>query len=106
MTPDRETKKWLRTAADERAAAAGMRFDLERGEFACNWIETHCRLYEGEFAGQPMMLLPCWREFFMRLYSWVRWSDEWDQWIRRFTHATWWGAKKNAKSPDCAAHNL
>jgi phage terminase large subunit-like protein len=103
---DRETKKWIRTAADERAAAAGMRFDAERGEFACEWIETHCRLYEGERAGEPMILLAAWRDFFMRLYGWVRWSDEWGRWIRRFTHATFLGAKKNGKSPNCAAHNL
>lgn len=106
MSIDRETKKWIRTAADERAALAGMRFDAERGEFVCRWIETNCCLYEGELAGQPVVLYPAQREFFMRLYGWVRWSDEWDQWIRRFTHASFWGAKKNGKSPTIAAHNL
>lgn len=106
MTIDADTRSWLRTAADERAALAGMRFDVERGEFACDWMESHLYLYEGECAGQPMILLPCWRDFFMRLYGWVRWSSEWNQWIRRFTHASFWGAKKNAKSPNCAAHNL
>lgn len=83
-----------------------MRFDRERAEFAVNWKEKYLCLYEGEYAGQPLVLLPCWREFFMRLHGWVRWSDEWGQWIRRYTHGSFWGAKKNAKSPGCAAHNL
>ncbi len=106
MTPDRETKKWLRTIADERAADAGMRFDLERGEFACQWIENHCCLYEGDLAGEPLILLPFQRDFIMRLFGWVRWSDEWGQWIRRFTHAAFWASKKQGKSPLAAAYNL
>lgn len=106
MKIDSDTRAWIRNAADEKAARAGMRFDAERGLFACDWMEGHCHLYEGEFAGQPLKLLPCWRDFFMRLYGWVRWSDEWDAWVRRFNHAAFWGAKKNAKSPNCAAHNL
>lgn len=101
-----ETLDRVRTAADERAVRAGMRFDAERAAFGCTWIETYCRLYEGDKAGEPLVLLPCWREFFEVLYGWVRWSDEWQDWIRRFTHASFWGAKKNGKSPCAAAHNL
>ncbi len=103
---DRDTKDWLRTAADERAAADGMRFDGERGEFVCSWIETYCCLYEGERAGHPLTLYPAQREFVMRLFGWVRWSDEWGAWIRRFVRAGLWMAKKNGKSPLAAAYNL
>jgi phage terminase large subunit-like protein len=106
MDIDHDTKNWIKNAADERAAAAGMRFDVERATFACNWIEEHCCLYEGERAGQPLRLYPAEREFISRLYGWVRWSDEWQQYIRRFTHATFLAAKKNGKSPLAAAHNL
>lgn len=106
MSTDADTRAWIRTAADERAAAAGMRFDVERGQFACDWIESHCCLYEGEHAGEPMQLYPAQREYFMRLYGWVRWSEEWQQWIRRFTHTTYLASKKNGKSPMAAAHNL
>jgi phage terminase large subunit-like protein len=106
MDIDHDTRQWLRTAADERAARDGMRFDVERAEFACNWIEENCCLYEGEHAGQSIKLYPAQREFFMRMYGWVRWSDEWQQWIRRFTHITFLAAKKNGKSPAAAAHNL
>jgi phage terminase large subunit-like protein len=107
MAPiDADTRSMIRTAADERAAAAGMVFDAERAAWACDWIETHCCLYEGDRAGQPLILLPCWRDFFQRMYGWMRWSDHWGQWIRRFTHAAFWGAKKNGKTPCAAAHNL
>jgi phage terminase large subunit-like protein len=106
VSTDRETRKWVRTAADERAARAGMRFDPERAAFACTWVESHCCLYEGDRAGEPLILLPFQREFVSRLFGWVRWSDEWGAWVRRFTHAAFWAAKKNGKSPLCAAVNL
>lgn len=106
MTIDPDTQAWIRTVADEKAADDGMRFDVERAEFACNWIESHCCLYEGALAGQPLKLLPFQREFVSRLFGWVRWSGEWGGYIRRFTHAAFWAAKKNGKSPLCAAVNL
>lgn len=103
---DAATAGWIRTVADERAVAAGMLFDAERAAFACDWIETHCCLYEGDRAGLPLKLYPAQRDFVSRLYGWVRWSDEWGQWVRRFTHATYLAPKKNGKSPLAAAHNL
>lgn len=102
-----DTKDWLRNAADERAAKAGMIFDAERGVFVCNWIEENCYLYEGsQFAGKPMRLIPYQREFVMRLYSWVYWSEEWNDYIRRFTKANLLCAKKNGKTPLMAANGL
>ncbi|OWK34955.1 Phage terminase large subunit [Fimbriiglobus ruber] len=84
----------------------GMRFDHERAKFVVDWIEEYCRLYEGDKAGEPLVLLPAWREAFMRLHGWVRFNDEKDCWVRRFTHFAFWAAKKNGKSPCAAAHNL
>lgn len=104
--PDRETKKWCRTAADERAVRSGMRFDAERGKYACRWIEQYLCLYEGSKAGENIELLPYQHEFLMRLFGWVRWSGEWDGWVRRFTHAALWASKKNGKSPLAAAVGL
>ena len=101
-----ETAAWVRTAADERAAKAGHRFDPERAAFACDWIERYCCLYEGDRAGEPPELLPFQRDFLSRLFGWVRWSDEWGEWVRRFTHGAFGGAKKNGKSPLAAAVNL
>lgn len=107
MKPDKDTRAWIRTVADERAAAAGMRFSPKLATRVVDWIETNCYLYEGDKAGQPLKLLPAWREFFMRLYGWVwRSPDHNNEWIRRFNKASFWGAKKNGKSPCCAAHNL
>jgi phage terminase large subunit-like protein len=103
---DADTKKWIRTPADEKAAAAGMVFDGERGQWVCDWIETNCCLYEGDRAGMPLALYPAQRDYLMRKYGWIRWSDEWNAWIRRFTHTAYWAAKKNGKSPLCAAENL
>lgn len=100
---DAVTKKWIRNKADERAARAGCRFDEERGEFVCNWIETYCCLYEGDLAGQPLKLLPWQRDFVMRLFGWVQWSEERACWIRRFTKSSLWAAKKNGKTPFIAA---
>lgn len=100
------TRAMIRTAADERAVAAGCRFDGERAAFVCDWVETYCRLYEGDKAGEPFLLLPFQRDYLSRLFGWVRWSDEWRQWVRRFTHGAFWGAKKNGKSPLAAAVNL
>jgi phage terminase large subunit-like protein len=106
VSVDADTKDWILTPADERAAAAGMRFDGERGVYVCDWIERHCCLYEGAHAGQPLELMPYQREFVMRLYSWVWWSDEWGEWVRRFRAASLWCSKKNGKSPFLAANGL
>lgn len=103
---DADTRAWIKTIADEEAAASGMVFDAERGEFVCDWIEENCCLYEGDRAGELMRLYPAQREFLMRLFSWVQWSDEWGQYVRRFTKAAYWAAKKNGKSPLAAAVNL
>ncbi len=98
--------KWVRNKADEHAVAAGMQFNEKRGQAVCDWIESYCCLYEGEFAGQPLKLMDFQRDVVMRLFGWVRWSDEWGQWIRRFTHGGFWAAKKNGKSPFLAALEL
>ena len=102
----RDTRAWIRCEADEAAVKAGMFMDLERGEQVCEWIESNCCLYEGSRAGEPLKLLPAWREFFIRLFGWVRWSVKWDGWVRRFTRFGFWAAKKNAKSPCLAALNV
>lgn len=107
MTTDTDTAAWVRDAADERAVrVGGCRFDGERGEFVCNWVETYCCLYEGSMAGEPIHLMPYQRDFLMRLFGWVRWSEEWNQWVRRFTRASLWCPKKCGKSPALAAIGL
>lgn len=54
--PDELTTRWCRNAADERAAANGCRFDLDRACWAVWWMERFCRLYEGEWAGDNIVM--------------------------------------------------
>lgn len=56
---DAATQAWIRNKSDEAAAANGCTFDVERAVFVVNWIESVCRLYEGEWAGQPLILRGC-----------------------------------------------
>ncbi len=92
------TRDWIRNPSDERAAENGCRFDEERAQFAVDWIEGYCRLYEGEHAGQPLILHDDWqRECTMRIFGWVRWSDHWKREIRRFRKASIYIAKKTRR---------
>jgi len=72
MTDD-ITTSWIRNESDERAARAGYRFDVERAAYTAWWIERYCRLYEGDWAGEPLILrgawdfdwhLPIWEPFY------------------------------------------
>jgi len=106
MTIDPVTNRWIRNAADERAARDGCRFDEGRGQFVVDWLQRYCVLYEGERAGQPMMLGDWQFDATMRLYGWVRHSPRWNREVRRFKQASIWIAKKNGKSPTLAAWGL
>jgi len=53
---DDRTQLWIRNESDVRAQAAGCRFDEARGAWTVWWIERYCRLYEGEWAGAPLVL--------------------------------------------------
>lgn len=98
VTPDRETRSWIRDAADERAARAGYRFDPERAAHAAAWIQRTCRLYEGEHAGQLLELRDWQLEATLRLFGWVRHSNDWGREVRRFRRASIWVPKKNKKA--------
>jgi phage terminase large subunit-like protein len=147
---DPATAAWTRNPADERAAAAGCRFDAERGAYTVWWVERYCRLYEGEQAGEPLLLRGChecgtyglpashefpewddaaraagleraaryaacvaaghaldWQyECTMRLFGWIRYSERWKRFIRRFTQGIIFIGKKNKKTPTIAAIGL
>lgn len=103
---DALTKDWIRNAGDDKAAAAGCRFDMERARHAVDWIEDKCYLYEGECAGKRIVLQPWQKDFVMRFYGWVKFSPDWNREIRRFSKASVWVPKKNGKSPLLAANGL
>lgn len=101
--PDRVTRQWVRNASDELAVKNGCRFDEERAAFAAGWIQAHCHLYEGEAAGQLLELRDWQLDATLRLFGWVRFSEDWGREVRRFRRASVWVPKKNKKSPTLAA---
>ena len=102
MNPDKITKSWIRDASDEYAISKGCWFDEDRGNFVVKWMYDYLRLYEGEAAGQPLELLDWAYDVTMRMFGWVRQSDEWGKTIRRFRKACIYISKKNGKSPTLA----
>lgn len=100
------TIRWIRNSSDERAAQEGMRYHEKSGQFVVDWVQKHCILYEGAMANTPLICEDWQYEYFMQLFGWMRHSEEVGRWIRRFTHAGVWIAKKNAKSPTLAATGL
>lgn len=103
---DAVTRRWIRNAVDERAAQEGCKFDEERGLFTVDWVQDFCTLYEGDKAGQPMLLDDWQFEYFMQVFGWVRFDQEIGRLVRRFKRASIWIPKKNAKSPTLAATGL
>lgn len=140
---DAVTAAWIRNPSDEAAVRNGCRFDVIRGSYTVWWIENVCKLYEGEQAGEPVVLRGCgqcdyelptiydwdedgeaicierarlhaecvaaghfidWQyECTMRVFGWVKWSDHWQQEIRRFRRSKIYVPKKSKKSPTLAA---
>lgn len=99
---DEPTRRWIRNAADERAAADGCRFNEARGEIVLRFAEQCLTLYEGEAAGKPLVPMPWQVDVTMRLFGWERYSERWGRWVRRFTQASIWCPKKQGKSPTLA----
>ena len=104
---DATTRKMIRNKADEAAARNGCRVDLSRGQFVIDWLQEYAFLYEGERAGKPMELMK-WQknDLIMPLFSWVKFSKDFDREVRRFRKAGIWIPKKNGKSPTLAGLNL
>jgi phage terminase large subunit-like protein len=103
---DSVTRQWIRNPSDEAAARNGYRLDEERGQFVITWIEKYLCLYEGDSAGQPLKMMPWQQDITIRLFGWVKHSEEWGREIRRFRKAGFWLPKKSGKSPILAAWGL
>jgi phage terminase large subunit-like protein len=97
--PAKVPKKWVRTKADEQAVDAGCRFDESRGLHVVEFARQHLKLYEGECAGRPFEPMPYQVDLAMRLFGWVKWSERWNRWVRRFRQLSFFAAKKNGKTP-------
>ena len=115
-TLPRETRAWIKTEADERAAIEkGCRFSEARGMFVVDWIENNCILYEGVPDGTPMTVDDWQYEMYMQGFGWLQFDEEWASrrpkdpsfgWVRRYTVISGWIPKKNAKSPTLASTGL
>jgi phage terminase large subunit-like protein len=112
---DTQTKLWIRNESDRIAVKNGCRFDLALAQYAVNWIEANCYLWEGVPANTKITLEDWQYDFVMRLFGWVRPMQpnephydkpEGRRWCRRFTKASVWIPKKNAKSATLAAVGL
>lgn len=109
-----ETKRWIRNAADERAAYEhGCRFSEASGMYTVNWMENNCILYEGDKAGEPISIEDWQFELEMQLYGWKWFDEHWAQklgeefgWVRRYRKGSVWVSKKNAKTPTLAANGF
>lgn len=70
------------------------RFDLKLGNHAIEFIETFCRHYEGELAGQ-LVKLDLWQKAFIQtLFGWIDRKTK----LRRFREFMLLVARKNGKS--------
>ncbi len=106
MTLDTTTKRWIRNASDEKAAAAGYVFDESWGQFVVDWMYDHLCLYEGDCAGQPFECVDWQYDVTMRLFGWKHYSEHWYRDVRRFRKAGIWVPKKCKKSPTLAGWGL
>jgi phage terminase large subunit-like protein len=88
------TRQWTRSAADERAVAAGCYFDLAAADRVRQFAFQFCRHAEGNFGGQPFELLDWqWQNIIGPLFGWKTAAG-----IRRYHKASVWIAKKNGKT--------
>ncbi|HEY1603863.1 MAG TPA: terminase TerL endonuclease subunit, partial [Pirellulales bacterium] len=93
---DRLTRRWIQSAADERAARDGCRFDERAADHAASFFPRFLRHSKGRFAGQPFELLDFQRDQLVKpLFGWKLPGK---QALRRFRKAYVEWAKKNGKS--------
>lgn len=99
---DRHTELWTRSPADERAVAAGCRFDPAAADRVREFFRLFLRHSKGEWAGKPFELLPWqWEGVVAPLFGWKRPDG-----TRRFRRAGVWVPKKNGKSALCSGLSL
>ena len=87
MKIDTLTRRWIRNESDERAAANGCWFDEARAEHVITFAERFLCLYEGDYAGQPLIPSDWQIECGSRLFGWVRFDEDWGREVRRFRKA-------------------
>lgn len=99
---DKATKRWIRNESDEKAVANGCRINEASGQFVVDWARENLVLWEGEWAGQPLIASDWQYDCTMRLFGWVVSSERWGRKVRRFREALVGKPKKSKKSPTVA----
>lgn len=89
----------------EEGAARGLRFDIAEAERSIDFFPIALRHWEGELGARPEapdgdpVVLESWQCFIVgSAFGWMKWSDEYDRWVRRFRLVYIEIAKKNGKS--------
>lgn len=95
--------KWIRQGdgeeADERALLDGCTFDTVRAQHVVDFFEQFGVLTEGAWAGEPFRLMRWQHDWLYRAFGWVKFSDEWNEVVRRFRYLFLEVPKKNGKTP-------
>lgn len=98
----RVSKRWIKSAADERAIANGCWFDEEAADHFVEFCSAFCCHSKGEWAGKPLELLDWQRDdLFKPLFGWKQPDG-----TRRFHKLYCELPKKNGKSTMAAAVGL
>jgi len=99
---DATTRRWIRSAADERAASEGYWFDEARAAFVVAFFARWLCHSKGQWAGMPFELLPWQRdELIYPLFGWMRPGRQTK--LRRFLSAYVETPKKAGKTTIAAA---
>ena len=97
-------RQWVWDESDEYAIANGCRFDLRRAMHFAYTSRNCFKVWEGKYAGDPLIPRTWQPEFGLRMFGWVRpQEDNRVPWVRRFSKAAAWVGKKNGKSPFAAS---
>lgn len=100
----RETRKWIRSEADERAVANGCRYSERMATFVVEWFRKYLKLSEGsQWAGKPFELMDWQRDdVIFPIFGWVRVNRR-GRIVRRIRKVYAHVPKKSGKSPLGAA---
>ncbi len=105
--PPKVTKAWRKLLCslpgyDPFAQADGCWFDADKAQYYIDFIETCCTHIEGALAGKPFLLEIWEKAIVANLFGWYK-QDSLGRTVRRFREALIYLARKQGKTPLCAA---
>jgi phage terminase large subunit-like protein len=78
-------------------------FNAEEADRVVEWWESTLCHGEGIWAGHPFILRDWQREEMVRpLFGWMRWDEQYELWVRRFSRGSLWLPRGNGKTPIAA----